>query len=108
MGSCHLLLGIRFYIVQKFVVLWRKPVRGPSSISSPRSVYRSAPSLFEQLEEEGIAVSDRFKYFPYWATYDIEAMQVPQQDLNNTEKLEWTVKHVPASVSLCSNAPEFA
>ena len=34
-------------------------------------------------------------------------MLVPQQDLNNTEKLQWTNKHVPASVSICSNAPEY-
>ena len=35
------------------------------------------------------------------------AMLVSQQDLNNTDKLEWTQKHVPASVSICSNVPEF-
>ena len=38
---------------------------------------------------------ERLKYYPYWATYDIEVMLVSQQDLNNTEKLEWTQKHVP-------------
>ena len=73
----------------------------------PGGVYRPAPSLFEQLKEQGIEVPERLKYYPYWATYDIEVMLVSQQDLNNTDKLEWTQKHVPASVSICSNVPEF-
>ena len=73
----------------------------------PGGVYRPAPSLFEQLDEQGILVPDHLKYFPYWATYDIEAMLVPQQDLKNTDKLEWTRKHIPASVSISSNIPEF-
>ena len=73
----------------------------------PGGVYRPAPSLFEQLEEQGIEVPESLKYYPYWATYDIEVMLVSQQDLNNTDKLEWTQKHVPASVSICSNVPEF-
>ena len=29
------------------------------------------------------------------------------KDLNNADKLEWTQKHVPVSVSICSNVPEF-
>ena len=71
----------------------------------PGGVYRPAPSLFEQLEEQGIVVPDHLKYFPYWVMYDIEAMLVPQQDQNNTDKLEWTGKHIPASVSICLNVP---
>ena len=65
------------------------------------------PMSYEQLKEQGIEVPERLKYYPYWATYDIEVMLVSQQDLNNTEKLEWAQKHVPPSVSICSNVPEF-
>ena len=67
-------------------------------------VYRPAPSLFEQLEEQGIEVPERLKCYPYWATYDIEAMLVSQQDLKNTDKLQWTQKHVTASVSAPAEA----
>ena len=34
-------------------------------------------------------------------------MLLPQQDLSDTEKLQWTQKHIPASVSICSNVPDF-
>ena len=73
----------------------------------PGGAYCPAASIFAQLEEYRIEILERLKYYPYWATYDIEAMLVPQQDLNNTEKLQWTNKHVPASVSICSNVPEY-
>ena len=73
----------------------------------PGGFYRPFASVFKQLEEQGIEVPGRLKYYPYWATYDIEVILVSQQDLNNADKLEWTQKHVPASVSICSNVPEF-
>lgn len=68
-----------------------------------RPHHRSLPNW---IEDEGIAVPEHIKYSSYWATYDIEAMQINQTNLNSTEKLEWTHKHVPASVSLCSNVPD--
>ena len=30
-----------------------------------------------------------------------------QTGLNNTEKLTWNAKHIPLSVSVCSNVPTF-
>ena len=33
----------------------------------------------------------------------MEAMQIIQTDLNSSDMVEWTLEHVSASVSLCSN-----
>ena len=45
----------------------------------PGGVYRPAAFVFEQLEDQGIEVPERLKYYPYWATYDIKAILVSQR-----------------------------
>ena len=59
------------------------------------------------LEDEGFTIPERLKYFPYSATFDFECMFNRQTGLNNTEKLTWNAKHIPLSVSVCSNVPTF-
>ncbi|CAH3175433.1 unnamed protein product [Porites evermanni] len=34
-------------------------------------------------------------------------MFTPETDLNDTEKLTWDAKHIPLSVSVCSNVPDY-
>ena len=73
----------------------------------PGGAYKTSPTIFQLLEDEGFTVPQHLKYFPYRATFDFECMFSPNTGLNNTEKLTWETKHVPLSVSVCSNVPGY-
>ena len=73
----------------------------------PGGAYKTPPTIFQLLEDEGFTIPDHLKYFPYRATFDFECMFNRQTGLNNTEKLTWNAKHIPLSVSVCSNVPTF-
>lgn len=71
--------------------------------------YVVLPTIFEQLEDEGIPIPEELRYFKYLATFDFECMFNTSQESqpNNTTKLTWEAKHVPLSVSVCSNVPGY-
>ena len=73
----------------------------------PGGAYKTSPTIFQLLEDEGFTVPQHLKYFPYRATFDFECMFSPNTGLNNTEKLTWETKHIPLSVSVCSNVPGY-
>lgn len=73
----------------------------------PGGVYSTPQTVFDLLEDEGIDIPRRFKFFPYRATFDFECMINHDDHPNDTEKLQWQAKHVPISVSVCSNVPEY-
>ena len=58
----------------------------------PGSTYKTPPTIFQVLEDEGFTIPEHLKYFPYRATIDFD-----------TEKLTWNAKHIPPSMSVCSN-----
>lgn len=68
----------------------------------PGGFYRPTESIFERLNEFGINVPDDQRTFPWFVCYDFEAVLQKVTD-RPTEMLEWTQKHVPVSVSICSN-----
>ena len=57
---------------------------------------------FRKIEQYDIYVPEDKRTFPWFVCYDFEVMLQPVKD-RPTELLEWTQKHVPISVSLCSN-----
>ena len=69
--------------------------------------YQPEPTVFELLADEGIIVDTSKQYYPYRITYDFESyfdkMDIPMA----TTKSRWEAKHVPLSVSICSNVPGF-
>ncbi|CAH3132565.1 unnamed protein product [Porites lobata] len=73
----------------------------------PGGAYKTPPTIFQLLEDEGFTIAPHLKYFPYRATFDFECMFNRQTGLNNTEKLTWNAKHIPLSVSVCSNVPDY-
>ena len=73
----------------------------------PGGAYKTPPTIFQLLEDEGFTIPDHLKYFPYRATFDFECMFNPKTSLNDTEKLTWNAKHIPLSVSVCSNMIEY-
>ncbi|CAG2213159.1 unnamed protein product [Mytilus edulis] len=66
--------------------------------------YSNPKTIFDKLEEHGIRVQDRL--YPWFVVYDFEAMLVSIQE-SNSDKLSWTQRHEPISVSVCSNVEGF-
>ena len=73
----------------------------------PGGVYRPEPTVFELLEQEGIVVKEEDRYYPYRIVFDFECYFDKQNVPASTEKLDWTAKHEPLSVSVKSNVPNF-
>ena len=74
----------------------------------PGGAYSLPQTIFEQLADEGIDVPDDLKFFPHRATFDFECYfeNLSAEYHGNTDKLHWEQKHVPLSVSVCSNVPD--
>ena len=53
----------------------------------PGGAYKTPPTIFQLLEDEGLTIPDHLKFFPYRATFDFECMFTAKTELNNTEKL---------------------
>ncbi|KAJ8314770.1 hypothetical protein KUTeg_006920 [Tegillarca granosa] len=68
----------------------------------PGGFFKANESIFEKLEQFGIVVPETERIFPWFITYDMESM-LERVSESSTERLVWTQKHVPISVSICSN-----
>lgn len=64
--------------------------------------YSNPKTVFDKLEEQGINIPVEDRLFEWFVVYDFESMLVPIHE-SNSDKLTWTQKHVPVSVSICSN-----
>ena len=70
----------------------------------PSTNFQVGPRIvFDLLEDEGFTVPSELRYFPYRATFDFECMFDRNNCPNDSAKLHWEAKHVPLSVSVCSN-----
>ncbi len=69
--------------------------------------YSLPQTIFEKLEEEDIIVAEADRYYPYRATYDFECYMKKEDLPTNSDKVTWEAKHVPLSVSVCSNVPGY-
>ena len=70
-------------------------------------VYRPPSSIFERLDDEGIIATPVLRYFPYRATFDFECYFSDERLPVNSDKLQWSARHVPLSVSVASNVPGY-
>ena len=68
-------------------------------------VYHPPASIFERLDDQGVVVSDSLRFYPYRATFDFECFFTGDNLPANSDKLQWSARHVPLSVSLASNVP---
>ena len=75
----------------------------------PGGVYHLSKTIFEKIEEEGMAVLQELKYSQYRATFDNEVYY--SGDFTNPperrEKLEYTAEHQLLSISSASNVPDY-
>ena len=70
-------------------------------------VYHPPPSVFERLDDEGIVVEKMLRYYPYRATFDFESYFSDERLPANSDKLQWSARHIPLSVSVASNVPGY-
>ena len=68
----------------------------------PGCFHRARENIFERLDQYDIHVTEKDRVFPWYICYDFEALLERLQD-QQTDMLQWTHRHVPISVSLCSN-----
>ena len=68
-------------------------------------VYHPPPSVFERLDDEGIVVEKMLRHYPYRATFDFESYFSDERLPANSDKLQWSARHIPLSVSVASNVP---
>ena len=69
--------------------------------------YQPEPTVFELLADEGIIIPEEDRYYPYRITYDFESYFLKDDLPASSEKLTWEAKHIPLSVSVCSNVPAY-
>ena len=68
----------------------------------PKSVYALKRTIFERMEDCGIAVPETLRLCDSFAVFDFESITVPDKCMKNTEYTTWIGKHVPISVSISS------
>ncbi|GFS19334.1 zinc finger protein 546-like [Elysia marginata] len=73
----------------------------------PGGIYHPNPTPLEVLVDDGVLVETDFVY-PFRATYDFECY-FTKNDIptTSTSKTSYTARHVPLSVTVCSNVPRF-
>ena len=68
----------------------------------PGGFHQARESIFERLEQYDIHVPENDRTFPWFVCYDFEVLLQKIQD-QTADMLQWTHKHIPISVSICSN-----
>ena len=71
----------------------------------PGGLYQPSLSVFQRLDDEGFAVIEDLRYYPYRATFDFECYFNDERLPSDSDKLQWSARHVPLSVSVASNVP---
>jgi len=81
------------YQCSKCGKMWKKGFRlnrheqmceAKTRLKFPGGAYNSPATIFEQLADEGINVSEELRYFKYFATFDFESLFTQNQLPNNT------------------------
>ena len=72
----------------------------------PRNVYQVRETFFDKLDSFGITFTSEQKLLKKLAIFDFESICVQDETLTHTSTTTWIGKHVPISVSICSNLVE--
>ncbi len=91
----------------------------------PGGKYNKSQSIFDRIEDlydnlikkqktydlynkfNPVVSNEDDKYYPYECAFDFEAMLKKIEITDNEKKLQITSEHVPVSVSIFSNVPEY-
>lgn len=71
----------------------------------PGGYYARPRHIFQEFEYLDIRVDDDLRLYPFFITYDFEAMLQTDNVPPATEKSIWSHEHRPVSFSMCSNVP---
>ena len=77
---------------------------GKTQFYYPGGVYHPSYTPLETLVDNGIEINTAYVY-EYRATYDFEAFMQPYT--KETKRTKYVCRHVPMSVSICSNVPDY-
>ena len=77
-----------------------------TKLTYPGGFLKNKKTIFDKLAEFGIHVPKDEQFFPYFICYDFEAI-LEKVQIQSSEKLVWTQRHVPVSVSISSNVANF-
>ena len=80
----------------------QRTCQGQTQHQFPGGYYTAPLTIFDVLEFYDISVPEHQRIFPWFLVYDFEAMLLPVEN-EGSDKLAWTAKHVPVSVSVSSN-----
>jgi G:T-mismatch repair DNA endonuclease (very short patch repair protein) len=80
---------------------------GAQRLKYQGGVYHPTPTIFEQLSDEGVNIDPKDRIFPYRCTYDIECYLPKANVASVSGDFVITRRHIPMSVSVCSNVPGF-
>lgn len=93
----------------KFTLLRHRSgcARKKSRLVYGKDNFHPPSNIFEQIEDStNLVVSEKIKFYPFRATFDIECY-LPKSVDKNTPKLTFTNDHHLMSISICSNIPGF-
>ena len=68
--------------------------------------YSRESTFFLKLDDLGIHVSQKNRFYPYFLFYDFESI-LQRVETESESNSSWTHKHVPVSFSLASDVPGF-
>nr|XP_054771548.1 uncharacterized protein LOC129279465 [Lytechinus pictus] len=77
-----------------------------------RATFHNPLTIWEELADEGIYVEEERRYFPFFATFDMESYLEKienkiDSNVTPTDKLMFTSRHIPMSMSINSNVPGY-
>lgn len=99
--TCH-----RHFSIIKHVKRHQRTCTGKTKRKFPGGFYSNPKSVFDKLDQFGIYVEEKDRFYEWFIVYDFEFILVPMK-IKNNDNLEYTEHHVPISVSICSNVNEY-
>ena len=75
--------------------------------SFPGGIFKNQPTIFQKLEDIDVFVPHDQRHYPFYCCYDFESILSQNNLPENGEKLSFTSKHIPLSVGIASNMPNF-
>ena len=70
-------------------------------------VFSLPQNIFEQLAVHGVEIPPHLRFYEYRVAFDIECFLSQETNISDTERVSFSHRHELASISICSNVPDF-
>ena len=70
-------------------------------------VYNPSDTIFDILRRHNIIIPPEMRYHDYRICFDIECFMSRDDTIENTQRVTYSFKHELASISVCSNVPDY-